>query len=197
MSWAKRQTVEDVRRFWSNNPLFSGEGAAEPGTRDWFQEHERVYVEDCFAGGEPDPIFFKGISTQARILDVGCGPGFWVRYFLRHGYENVSACDLTQTAVDLTEKSLELFGLRAHVAIGNAEDLPYASKCFDHVNCQGVIHHTPNTIQCVREFHRVLKKDGTVCFSVYHRNFLLRHPGILRVFSMVAGSFIGLKGRGR
>lgn len=191
------RTVDDVRRFWSNNPLFSGEGTAQPGTAEWFQEHERVYVEDCFAGSGPDPIFLEKIPAEARILDVGCGPGFWVRYFLRQGYKDVSACDLTETAVDLTKTSLGLFGLKADVVVGNAEELPYKPGSFDHVNCQGVIHHTPNTIKCIREFHRVLKPNGTLCFSVYHQNFLLRNPGLLRAFSMVAKNFIGLRGRGR
>lgn len=193
------KTLDDVRRFWNEQPLFVGESEFLPGSKEWFQEHEDVYINDCFARHSPDPIFTNGVSTDARILDVGCGPGFWVRYFLRMGYNNVSACDLTSRAVDLARKSLALFGLKEdiEIKIGNAEALPYDDRSFDHINCQGVIHHTPDTGQTIKEFYRVLREGGTTCFSVYHKNILLRNPRALRLFTLFFSKFIKLKGRGR
>jgi SAM-dependent methyltransferase len=122
-----------------------------------------------------------------------------VRRFLRRGNSYVSACDLTPRAVELTKKSLDIFGLTTmgQIVQGNAEDLPFDDASFDHVNCQGVIHHTPNTERCVVEFHRVLKPNGTLCFSVYYRNVFLRHPTLLRLMQVTAGFGMGLKGRGR
>lgn len=190
-------TIREVEKFWNENPLFSGEGVHEVGTPAWFGEHERIYIADCFAGCEPDRIFMEDITTETRVLDVGCGPGFWVRYFLRKGVKNVSACDLTQNAVDIVNKSLIYYGLIANITVGNAEELPFQDGSFDHINCQGVIHHTPNTQKCIQEFHRVLRDDGTVCFSVYHKNFILRHPFLLRAIAKLLSPFIGLKGRGR
>ena len=192
-----KKTVQDVEEFWSKHPLFQGESDHEPGSKAWFMDHESVYIRDCFAGGQPDPIFTKTITQQSKVLDVGCGPGFWVRYFLRMGIRDVHACDLTATAVALTKRSLELFELAADIKVGNAEQLPYPNGMFDHVNCQGVIHHTPSPENSLREFHRVLKPGGTVCFSVYHKNFLLRHPLLLKIVSTLTHRFIGLKGRGR
>lgn len=190
------KTIEDVRQFWTSSPLFTGEGVGTPGSREWFDEHEAVYLRDCFAG-RPPAIFTDGVAREARLLDVGCGPGFWVRYFARLGFTSVSACDLTQSAVDLTNRSLELYGLKASVTVGNAERLPYADGSFDHVNCQGVIHHTPAPDAAVREFARVLRPGGTACVSVYHRNLLLRRPRLLQTVSRLLGRFVGLPGRGR
>ncbi len=192
------KTIHDVAEFWESNPLFSGEGGHEVGSEAWFVEWERIYISDCFAGRQPEEIYSRGLSLKSRILDVGCGPGFWVRYFLRRGFPLVSACDLTPKAVELTARSLNLFDLPdCDLRVGNAEALPYGSETFDHVNCQGVIHHTPNTPQCVRQFHRVLKPGGTVCFSVYHKNFILRHPLLLRLISKALSRSVRLKGRGR
>jgi hypothetical protein len=92
--------IDDVRRFWNDNPLFVGEGKNEPGTREWFLEFEKA-VSNILVG-EPGPILTRGLLPSSRILDVGCGPGFWVRYFLRSGFSHVSACDLTPNAVELT-----------------------------------------------------------------------------------------------
>lgn len=192
------KTIDDVLHFWETNPLFAGEGSNEVGSRAWFEEWERVYINDCFAGRQPEDTYTRGLTPDSRILDVGCGPGFWVRYFLRQGFKHVSACDLTSTAVKLATRSLELFGLSgAKIQVGNAEALPFDSGSFDHVNCQGVIHHTPNTAQCVREFHRVLKPGGTACFSVYHKNFVLRSPLLLKLISLFFSRSIKLEGRGR
>ena len=190
------KTIDDVRRFWSDAPLYAGEGPLAPGTREWFEAHERVYFEDCLAGA-PSPIFTEGVPRDARLLDVGCGPGFWVRFFARRGFTNVTGCDLTQAAVDLTNRSLALFGLTGKAEVGNAEDLPYARGSFDHVNCQGVIHHTPNAARAVAEMARVLAPGGTVCLSVYYRTWLLRHPRALRLATRMLGRFVVLRGRGR
>ncbi|MBQ4568190.1 MAG: class I SAM-dependent methyltransferase [Desulfovibrio sp.] len=191
--------ITTVRDFWDSNPLFAGEGAGEPGTRPWFEQHERVLAADCLADERALSFVTQDVRKDACILDVGCGPGFWVRFFLRRGFQRVWACDLTPQAVRLTRTSLDIFGLRTEGTIqeGNAEQLPYEDATFDHVNCQGVIHHTPDTEQCVREFFRVLKPGGTVCFSVYYKNFILRHPALFRTVQRALSSLVGLKGRGR
>jgi ubiquinone/menaquinone biosynthesis C-methylase UbiE len=192
------KSIDDVRQFWETNPLFSGEGTSEIGSKEWFEEWERVYINDCFATRMPEAIYTRGLKTDSRILDVGCGPGFWVRHFLKKGFRNVTACDLTTTAVSLAKRSLELYSLSgASIVVGNAEALPFESGKFDHVNCQGVIHHTPDTASCIREFHRVLAPGGTACFSVYHKNFVLRSPKLLRIISTLFSGSIKLEGRGR
>ncbi|MCE5252274.1 class I SAM-dependent methyltransferase [bacterium] len=191
--------IENVRHFWEENPLFQGEGKNEIGSKEWFIEWEDVYINDCYAGHEPESIYTKGLQKESKILDVGCGPGFWVRYFLKKGFVNVSACDLTSKAVELTLKSLELFNItcKPNIKVGNAEQLSYPDESFDHINCQGVIHYVPDTKKAIVEFHRVLKPHGTACFSVYHKFFLLRHPFLLKIILLILRRIINLRGRGR
>ena len=43
-------SIQDVRNFWDRNPLWTGEGTARVGTQEFFEEHHRVYRDDCFAG---------------------------------------------------------------------------------------------------------------------------------------------------
>jgi len=189
-------TLDEVRRFWTDNPLFAGEGRHALGSREWFVEHERVYFLDGFVDQIP-PMLTRDLTSSSSVLDAGCGPGIWVRWFARRGISRVTGCDLTSTAVSLTRRSLELFGLRARVDEANIEALPYADHEFDHVNCQGVIHHTPNPERAIGEFHRVLRPGGTLCLSVYHRNVLLRSPLLLRALRPLIAPLVSLKGRGR
>ena len=66
------------------------------------------------------------------------------------------------------------------------------------MNCQGVIDHTPNTNQCIKEFHRILKPGGTASVSVYYKNILLKAwPYLSLVGKVLENLGGGMKGRGR
>ena len=76
--------------------------------------------------------------------------------------------------------------------------MTFADAAFDHVNCQGVIHHTPDTPRALSEIARVLRPGGTASISVYFRNASLRHWRTLRPFARLAATLGSrLKGRGR
>ena len=192
------KTIEEVRDFWENNPLWTGESAHETGSRDFFEEHAKVYIDDCFAGKFDEKTIPK-VPPEAKVLDLGCGPGFWVIQLAQRGGRNLVAADLTENALQLARKRVEAYGCSGvEFSRQNAEQLTFATNSFDHVNCQGVIHHTPNTEQCVAEIARVIKPGGTACISVYYKNFLLRNWKLLswmgKIVNKVGG---GLKGRGR
>lgn len=187
-------TVDDVRRFWDANPLFAGESSFEVGSRDFFEEHRRFTLHEF--SGRIAPVFTKDVRPGREVLDVGCGIGFWVQEFCRLG-ARTTACDLTERALSVTLRRSAIYGLHADLGQANAEQLPFADESFDHVNCQGVIHHTPDTAACIREFCRVLRPGGTACFSVYYRSLPLRSPILFRLVTVLVGPMIRMRGRGR
>ena len=186
--------LKDVRRFWNENPLFTGESKHLPGARDFFEEHEKGTLHEY--SGQLDPIFLRHIGPGSKVLDVGCGIGYWVDKFCRLGAD-VSACDLSDNSISITQRRCVLYGLASRLAVANAEQLPYADASFDQVNCQGVIHHTPHTERCLEEFHRVLKPGGQLCFSVYFKVWVLRSPLAFRAIMGMFRPWIALPGRGR
>ncbi len=201
MSGRDGARLADVKSFWESNPLWTGESAFVPGSKEFFEEHRRVYMAECF-GGSWDPRFFPpshlGDPEALRVLDLGCGIGFWVSEFARRGYRNVFGADLTSRALELTRMRLDAYGLEASLQQENAEDLSFEDGCFDHVNCQGVIHHTPSTETAVAEIARVLRPGGTASISVYYRNVALRSWPVLKwIVSPLVWAGAGLKGRGR
>lgn len=192
-----KKTIDDVRRFWDKNPLFTGESKFNPGTFEFFEEHRKIYIDDCFAG-KLNPRLFPDPKSTKTVLDLGCGPGFWSTELAKQGYKNVCAADLTPNAINLTQQRAKLLGLNIKCQIENAEKLSFHDKQFDHVNCQGVIHHTPNTAACVKEIARVTKHQGTAIISVYYKNPFLRLWPVLRPIGSLL-FFLGakLQGRGR
>jgi SAM-dependent methyltransferase len=192
--------IQGVRAFWQAHPLWTGESTHAVGSEAFFEEHRRVYIADCF-GGDFDLRFLppprKG-GQDLRILDLGCGIGFWVTEFAMRGLGRIVAADLTPQALEITRRRLIAHGVEAELREENAEALSFADASFDHVNCQGVIHHTPDTEKAVAEIARVLKPGGTASISVYYRNPILRLWPFLRwVGYPLARLGGGLKGRGR
>jgi len=108
------------------------------------------------------------------------------------------SADLTNIAIETTKKRLEHYGLSSNLSIQNAEIMTYEDDFFDHINCQGVIHHTPNTEKTIEEMARVLKVGGTANISVYYKNFFLKNWNLIKpigkFLSKIGASF---KGRGR
>lgn len=194
-----QQDINAVRSFWENNPLFSGESRFPLGSREYFEEHRSVVINDCFAGAF-DPATLPPAGNRDAVLDLGCGPGFWsVELQLKCPGLGLISADLTETACRLTRLRLESYGLPAHrVQRENAEQLSFQDGSLSHVNCQGVIHHTPHTERCVAEIARVLRDGGTASISVYYRNIVLRNFGILKWVAK-AMYMLGAKlpGRGR
>lgn len=114
------------------------------------------------------------------------------------GICNITSADLTTRALEMTRLRCGFFGIDAKFQQENAEDLTFPDGTFDHVNCQGVIHHTPNTAKAVAEIARVLKHGGTASVSVCYRNVFLRLWKVLRFFALPLDLLgAGLKGRGR
>lgn len=193
-------SLNKVKDFWEKNPLWTGECQFEEGTLDFFQEHRKVYYDDCFAGSFdirflPSP---RKSGQNIKILDLGCGIGFWTTELAMRGYSNMYAADLTKKALEITEQRLALFDLKAELSQQNAENTKFKDNQFDHVNCQGVIHHTPDTDATIKEIARILKDDGTASISVYYRNIFLNFWNILRPLGWIFSLFgAGLIGRGR
>ena len=192
--------IEKVVRFWEKNPLWTGKSNFETGSKDFFEEHRSVYINGGF-GGKFDIRFLpppRQNGQNMSILDLACGIGFWVTELAMRGYVNLTAADLTQNALAITGKRLETYGLKADLAKQNAEKLSFEDESFDHINCQGVIHHTPNTEQAIAQMARVLKPGGTASISAYYRNwFLMTWPFLRWIAWPLAKLGGGLKKRGR
>jgi ubiquinone/menaquinone biosynthesis C-methylase UbiE len=70
----------------------------------------------------------------------------------------------------LTRRHFEIKEVRAEdVRIENVLSLSFQDNTFDAVWANGVIHHTGNNKQAVKEIHRVLKEGGRAVISHFYR----------------------------
>ncbi len=103
--------------------------------------------------------------NAAKVLDVGCGSGRNLFYFLRNGYE-VFGIDPDPQAVEAViglSAALAPRNPRGNFMVGRAENLSYGDATFDLVICSAVLHfardkqHFDNMLQAM---FRVLKQGG-------------------------------------
>jgi ubiquinone/menaquinone biosynthesis C-methylase UbiE len=165
---------ERVRAFWQAHPCGTKFSDAEMGTREFFERVEaHRYAKEWHI---PEAANFAA-ARGLRVLEIGCGLGTDGAQFASSG-ANYTGVDLTEASVQLARKKFELSGLRGNFRVADAESLDFADDSFDLVYSHGVLHHTPDTRQSVREIHRVLKPGGRAVVMLYHRGSYNYHIGI-------------------
>ena len=108
----------------------------------------------------------KGRFDHCRdILDVGCGNGRNIVYFLKNGF-NVYGIDQHEGAVEevqLLNKALAPSNPVNNFKVGLAEDLKFDDCFFDLIICSAVLHFARNKDHfddMLRSIWRVLKPEG-------------------------------------
>jgi 2-polyprenyl-3-methyl-5-hydroxy-6-metoxy-1,4-benzoquinol methylase len=161
--------------WWTRNPMaydWGGKIELPRFSPEWYEaiDAEFLYGSRLFATAKQpfDRIMPISELRGARVLEIGCGMGLHTQTMAAAGAE-VTAVDLTSTAVEATSRRLALKGLQAQVLQCDAENLPFETAAFDFVWSWGVIHHSSRTARIVREIARVLNSTGACRVMVYNR----------------------------
>jgi SAM-dependent methyltransferase len=162
--------IDTVRDFWNARPCNLRHSTAPVGSRQYFEEVEarKYFVEPhirTFAQHER--------WSGKRVLEVGCGIGTDTIAFARAG-ALVTAVDLSERSVALTQQRAEIFGVsdRVRVLVADAERLSQfvEPRPFDLVYSFGVIHHSPHPDRILHEIRtHFVHPDSTLKVMVYHR----------------------------
>jgi len=73
-----------------------------------------------------------------------------------------------QHLIERAKRRCEMAGLTPDLRVSDAEHLLFPDDTFDVVYSYGVMHHSPDTPQCIREAWRVLKPGGALRIMIYH-----------------------------
>jgi SAM-dependent methyltransferase len=104
----------------------------------------------------------------SRILDVGCGEGFFL--------EEAEKAGLQPVGVEIVRSAIVLARCRvpaAALAVAAGEALPFPDRSMDFVACLGSLEHFADPAAGAREVARVLRDDGRALIVVPNRRFLL------------------------
>ena len=126
---------------------------------DSFQAQRRAELHSSMADRWLLEIEIYLPQRKLKILDVGCGSGFFTILLGKQGHE-VLGTDLTP---DMIEKSRELAkeeGVDCKFEIMDAENLDFPDETFDVVISRNLTWTLPDAGHAYEEWCRVLKKGG-------------------------------------
>lgn len=113
----------------------------------------------------------QALKPGSRVLEAGCGPGYWARLLHNLGYE--------AEGLDFNEELILKLRRSAPEVRWHCEDLRKLSlvdASFDVILCWGVVEHfEEGPKDLLMELHRILRPDGTCYVSVPYLNWMRRH----------------------
>jgi len=127
-----------------------------------------------------------GVRPGDRVLDIGCGPGFFAR-MLAEAVGATGAAVGIDAAPEMieyaTRKARRLTNCRFES--GTAESLGFPDASFDVVVSSLMMHHLPDEVrlQAAREMRRVLRSSGTLLLA----DFAIPTRGGWRVVASLTG----------
>ena len=105
-----------------------------------------------------------------KILEAGSGSGRFTEILLKYG-AIVYSFDLSNAVEANYRNNMPNDNLTLFQA--DIREIPFDDEFFDFSLCIGVLQHTPNTVDSIKELNRVLKKNGMLVID--HYKFHLGH----------------------
>lgn len=127
---------------------------------DYFERYIQVAPFSHALWRSQEAKFISRKATKRPILDVGCGFGEFAGVFFDQSVE---------MGVDVNRKDLIQASGRARYSkliLSDARHLPFENNTFNTVLSVSTLEHIRSVHQVISEIYRVLKKGGTLIFSV-------------------------------
>lgn len=160
--------MENVIKYWNNQPCNINHSKKEIGTKEYFDEVEK---KKYFV--EPHIKEFANFSQWKgkKVLEIGCGIGTDAVNFARNG-AIYTGIELSNKSLDITKQRFDVFRLSGtFYNMSGEEDMSFLGEnSFDLIYSFGVIHHSPNPKKIVVNMHRLLKPFGVLKIMVYADN---------------------------
>ncbi|QDU69745.1 class I SAM-dependent methyltransferase [Engelhardtia mirabilis] len=95
-----------------------------------------------------------------RILDLGCGTGFFLAELEQHHPGSVGL-DISHAMLKVSDQYVP----DARLVTGDAEKLPFKPGVFDVVFCKGSLHHTRDHVAFLTHCRKALRPGGVLIMS--------------------------------
>ena len=143
-------------RYWRQQPAYKGKGVAELPP-EWNEENLERILKFC-----RDKI-------QGRVLDVGCGDGFFTAQILqRFNLKNVYGLDISSKAVDLARLKHPEINFQQSAL----NHIPEETNSIDSITMIEVIEHLVDIEGTLKELFRVMKPGGILLITTTDFNWL-------------------------
>lgn len=108
-----------------------------------------------------------------KVLDAGCGWGYYLRFLNRLWGEKVEITGLDIEPTSIIRAKTEMRGTKTQVVGGDVTKMPFKANSFDKVILSEVLEHLLDERRALKEIYRVLKPNGYLLISVPNANYPL------------------------
>jgi ubiquinone/menaquinone biosynthesis C-methylase UbiE len=134
-----KKTIDIWKRYEQTLP----EDKIDPELKKFFLRYEHAhFIVDI-------------IPHNTKILDIGCGTGAFLAEVAKKRECEVYGIDILPDAIEIAKKKYKV-----NAIVGDANSLPYKDSEFDVVVSFGLFEHWDNPLKLLKEWTRVLKKNG-------------------------------------
>ena len=135
-------------------------------------------LKEPYAGGRgnfPEQIkaslpFLRLIpENKKRVLVVGCGEGYEVKWLADRGFEVRGVTNETQEAITGVQK------YNLYLGVADIHRLPFRNNYFDCVYAANILEHSVAPYIALREWRRVLKKGGWLIIVMPSKEWLAEY----------------------
>lgn len=130
-----------------------------PTKLGWLERMAATLAAPWF-GPDPDALMAIPFCGEGRLLDYGCGAGYFAARMHARGWQ-AAGMDLSPRAV---EQARRQFGITAHV--GTLPHPSYPPESLDTITMGQVLEHVPEPHRLVRAAAEALRPGGMLHISV-------------------------------
>lgn len=156
---AEKKSLEDIsiaRQF--GKEFFDGERKQGYGGFHYMSRFWQPVI--------PDFQQHFNLTSDDRVLDVGCAKGFMLHDMQEHipGIE-VAGLDISRYAIENAKEEV-----KSHLQVGNAIELPFEDNSFDVVFSITTIHNLERDqlALALKEIERVSRRGSFITVDAYH-----------------------------
>lgn len=161
-------TIEDVKRYWNNQPCNVKHSNKELGSKEYFEEVERKRYK-----AEPHIPKFVNFSSWKgkKVLEIGCGLATEGINFALSGAD-YTGVDLSEESLSLAKRRFEVYNQSGKFYQGNSEvlDTFVPIQKFDLIYSFGVIHHSPNPSKIFDQIYEYMDDNSILKIMLYAKN---------------------------